>query len=120
MEKEIICLGCPNGCHLCVKEKAREDIEVTGHQCDRGVDYGREEFLEPKRVVTAVVRTGSANVPYVPVKSDRPLIKARIPALLEALYRCELQLPVRCGDVLLGDFEGTGVNVQVTRTVGME
>lgn len=117
MEKEIICLGCPNGCHLCVKEKARDDIEVTGHQCDRGAEYGRDEYLEPKRVVTAVVRTDSVVVPYVPVKSDRPLIKALIPSLLEALYKCELRLPVRCGDVLLDDFEGTGVNVRVTRTV---
>ena len=117
MEKEIICLGCPNGCHLCVRAASREDIEVTGHQCDRGIDYGREEFTEPKRVVTAVVRTDSPEVPYIPVKTDRPLKKALIPGLLEELLGLRLSLPTRCGDILIEDYRETGVRVCVTRTV---
>lgn len=116
MEKEIICLGCPNGCHLCVKERERNDIEVLGNQCDRGIDYGREEFLEPKRIVTAVIRTDSESVPFVPVKTDKPLVMALIPKLLEELYRLEIRLPVRAGDVLIDDFARTGVRVRFTRT----
>ncbi|MBP8128942.1 MAG: DUF1667 domain-containing protein [Candidatus Hydrogenedentes bacterium] len=116
MEKEIICLGCPNGCHLCVTQRDRNDIEVLGNQCDKGIVYGREEFLEPKRVVTAVVRTGSDTVPFVPVKTDKPLVIAMIPKLLEELRRQEARLPVRAGDVLIDDFSSTGVRVCFTRT----
>lgn len=117
MEKEIICLGCPNGCHLCVRGSHRGDIEVLGQQCDRGIDYGRDEFLEPKRVVTAVVRTGSDDVPFIPVKTDKPVPIPMIPKLLDLLYGIEVELPVKAGDSLLSDYEGSGIAVVCTRSV---
>lgn len=116
MAQTIICLGCPNGCHLECTRKADGGIEVEGAQCDRGEVYALEELTEPKRVVTAVVRTGSGDVPYVPVKTDRPLLKERIPALLAHLYEQTAALPVRVGGTLLTDFDGTGVNVVFTRS----
>ena len=116
MAKEIICLGCPNGCHLECTRKSGGEIAVEGNKCDRGIDYGREEMTEPKRVVTAVVKTGSESVPFLPVKTDKPLVKALIPKLLDALSTRPVTLPVRMGDTLLADFEETGVNVVFTRS----
>ncbi|HNT88726.1 MAG TPA: DUF1667 domain-containing protein, partial [Candidatus Hydrogenedentes bacterium] len=70
-----------------------------------------------KRIVTAVVRTDSDTVPFVPVKTDKPLVMDLIPKLIEELYRRETRLPVRAGDVLLEDFADTGVRVCFTRTI---
>jgi len=114
-EREIICLGCPNGCHLTVTIDGTT-ITVAGAKCDRGEDYAREEILEPKRTVTAVVRTNSARVPYVSVKTDRPFPRPLIPVLLQELYRLQIALPVRAGDVLIANSHDTGINVVYTRS----
>ncbi|MFP4499755.1 MAG: DUF1667 domain-containing protein [Candidatus Hydrogenedentota bacterium] len=116
MAKEIICLGCPNGCHLECTRKEGGEVAVEGAQCERGVEYGREEMVEPKRIVTAVVKTDADSVPFVPVKTDKPVLKALIPKLLERIYARPVSLPVRMGDTLIADFENTGVNVVFTRS----
>lgn len=111
MEREIICLSCPNGCHLNVRWTDRTDVQVTGGKCERGDVYAHEEVFEPKRVVTAVVRTNCDTAPYLPVKTDAPLAKPLIPALLNAIYGCVATSPIRIGDRLINDFQGSGVNV---------
>lgn len=116
-EQEIICLGCPNGCHLLCTSKKDEAVEVTGNKCDRGVEYGREELLEPKRVVTAVVKTASRELPYVPVRTSAPLVKPLIPELLHELYHKQVKPPIHSGECLVENFHGTGVNVVFTRSV---
>ncbi len=120
MEHEIICLGCPNGCHLLCTSKPGGAVDVTGNTCDRGADYGREELLEPKRTVTAVVRTDSPRVPWISVKTTRPLAKPLIPELLEELYRATAALPARRGDRFIENFRNTGVDVVFTRTASLE
>ena len=117
MGKTIICLGCPNGCHLECTTKEDGTVTVTDAQCEKGEAYGREELLEPKRTVTAVVRTNSAEVPYVPVKTDTPLVKPLIPQLIKDLYALEVRLPVATGQTLLEKVGGTEVKVVFTRTV---
>ncbi|MBN2534610.1 MAG: DUF1667 domain-containing protein [Spirochaetales bacterium] len=116
-EKEIICISCPLGCHLKVTGRRGQDITVTGNQCIRGEIYGKEEFLAPTRIVTAVVRTNSAKYPYVPVKTDRPVIRARIPELLRELYRIKTSIPIQCGDVIIENYDETEVKVICTRSI---
>jgi len=87
---------------------------VVGAQCERGEAYACDEIFEPKRVVTAVVRTTCSDIPCVPVKTGAPLLKSLITPLLRELYRIEVSLPVHTGQVLLRNFEDTGVNVVFT------
>ena len=115
MERELICLSCPNGCHLSVTQDG-DNLSVSGAQCDRGEDYAREEIFAPKRIVTAVLRTNSDTIPYISIKTDISLPKPLIPVLLRELYQQEVTLPVKMGDVLLEDFQGSGVNVVFTRS----
>ncbi len=117
MAQEIICLGCPKGCHLHCTGKAGGEIAVEGSDCERGEDYGREEMTDPKRTVTAVVRTRSAQVPYAPIKTSAPLGKGLIRPLLRTIYSLELPVPLAMGEVVIADFEGSGVDVVVTRPV---
>ena len=117
MEKELICISCPVGCHLSVVSNASEEITVTGNQCPRGEIYGKEEFLAPKRIVTAVVRTDSSNYPYVSVKTDKPILREYIKKLLKKLYSIEVSVPVFCGDIVIKNFSNTDVNVVFTRSI---
>lgn len=116
MEKEVICLSCPNGCHITVQETSPGAYQFQGAKCERGEVYAYEEITDPKRVVTAVVQTDSEEMPYIPVKTDKPVHKRYIEPLLAQLYKQKISLPVTCGQVIIQNCMGTGVNVVITRT----
>jgi CxxC motif-containing protein len=113
---ETICIVCPNGCRLRV-EKERGGLVVTGNACPKGEAYGLTEATDPRRVVTAVVRTSSETHPCVPVKTTGAVPVDAIPRLLEHLYSLEVALPVQRGQMLLENFEDTKVGVVFTRSV---
>ena len=131
MERKLVCISCPLGCRLTVTWEDETDIKVTGNKCAKGESYAREEILAPKRVVTATVavagrsvagrvaaaRTDDSNTRRLPVKTTAPLLKEHIPALLNELYGLEVKPPLHCGDVLLKDIAGTGVDLVATRTL---
>ena len=52
--KELICIVCPQGCHLKVDEE--NGCAVTGNSCPRGAEYGKAELTHPTRVVTSTVK----------------------------------------------------------------
>ena len=113
--KELICIVCPNGCRLKVDEA--HGYAVTGNRCERGADYGRTELTAPMRVVTSTVRCSGGAHRRCPVKTDRPVPKERIFAVMEALNAVELTAPVRVGQVVLENVCGTGANVVATRNL---
>ncbi len=115
MEKEVICLSCPNGCHIVVKCEGGKYI-YEGAKCERGEAYAYQEVTDPKRVVTAVIKTNSDIMPFIPVKTDAPISKKYIFSLLKEIYKKEVNIPVKCGDIVIKDFMGTGINVVITRT----
>jgi CxxC motif-containing protein len=140
MERELVCISCPLGCRLTVTWEDESDITVRGNRCAKGESYAREEVLAPKRVVTATVAVAApagaaaaagepqdipatavwaaASIPRrLPVKTNAPLLKEHIPQLLNNLYALEVEPPLRCGDVLMEDIAGTGVNLVASRSL---
>ena len=113
---ELICIVCPNGCHLTVTETA-DGYSVTGNKCPKGETYGISELSDPKRVLTAVVRTTSEEWPMVPVKSAQPIAKGCVNDALRKLYALDIPLPVKRGDVCLNDADGSGTRIVFTRTL---
>jgi len=113
---EYICIVCPNGCRLTV-EQTPDGVVVKGHRCPNGESYGRDEYLDPRRVVTAVVRTDDPDHPCAPVKSERPVAKKDIMSVLRHLYGIRVTLPVRSGDACIADCCGTGISIVFTRTL---
>jgi len=117
MNREIICISCPLGCHLQVSGDG-ETLEITGNKCRRGVIYAREEISAPKRVVTATVAvTGAKGVSRIPVKTTDALPKAHIASLLNHLYTLRLSSPIKMGEFIITDYNKTGVGVVTTRSV---
>ncbi|MCL2440420.1 MAG: DUF1667 domain-containing protein [Treponema sp.] len=124
----ITCIVCPIGCSLEVDNKNDlENISVTGNGCQRGLDYALEEIRAPKRVVTATVqiderqfdKKGTAvSIRRVPVKTVTPCLREKIPLLLKDIYKVQVKLPVKTGDIIISNWNGEGIDVAVTRTVG--
>ena len=108
----IICIVCPKGCHLTVDEST---LAVTGNACPRGAEYGKNELTHPVRVVTSTVKVEGAAIGRCPVKTAGSVPKEKMFAVMDALYGVRLRAPVHCGDVVVADVCGTGVDIVVTR-----
>ena len=104
----IICIVCPKGCRLTVDENT---LAVTGNGCPRGAEYGKNELTHPVRVVTSTVRVEGADICRCPVKTAGSVPKEKMFAVMDALDGVCLHAPVHCGDVVLADVCGTGVDV---------
>ncbi len=111
MTKQLICLSCPVGCHLEAEQDEKGAWRITGNKCPRGVVYAQNELTDPRRIVTAVVRSDSESMPFIPVRTDQPLPRRLASKLLNELYEMNVKTPVKCGETLIRDFDGTGINV---------
>ncbi len=128
MDTELVCITCPLGCHLKVGRLDDGSLAVSGNRCPRGIRYANEELLAPKRVVSATARIagqgragasgdGLDAIARLPVRTSAAYPKEGVPALLAAIYALEVRLPVRRGQVLVKDHEGSGVDIIATRTL---
>jgi CxxC motif-containing protein len=113
--RDLVCIACPIACRLSVHTDGAGEVKVTGNRCPRGEQYGREEVLAPRRILTAVVPTDSAQFPCAPVRTDHAIGREKVPQLLRELYARKVSLPVRQGQVLREDFDGA--RVIFTRTL---
>lgn len=116
--KELICIVCPNGCRLRVEEE--NNYRVTGNGCPRGAEYGKSELQHPVRVVTSTVRCEGGRYPCSPVKTNRPVPKEQIRAVMQAMESVTVPAPVRIGDVVIGNICGTGADLVATRNMEKE
>ncbi len=113
--RELICIVCPNGCHLRVDEA--NGYTVTGNACPRGEEYGRNELLHPVRVLTGTVRLHGAALRRCPVKTNGAIPKEKLLEAAQALCGVDVRAPVHIGEVVLPDVCGTGVDVVATRNI---
>ncbi len=112
-ERDLICIMCPNGCHLHVDK----GLNVTGNKCPRGVAYAKAEVTHPTRVVTSTVRINSKELRVCPVKTKDPIPKEKIFDIMAAIDQVHLKTPVHIGDVIIHDVCGTGIDVVATREI---
>ena len=127
---------------MSIKENVDGTLAVSGNRCPRGSAYAVEELRSPKRMVTATCRlasvaacaedgtkTGQTVHPgqkgqpglcdprRVPVRSSVPCPKERVHELLVAIYARTVQGPVKCGDVVIENWMGTGIDVVASRSL---
>lgn len=113
-EKVITCVTCPLGCAITVRGDGDTIESITGESCKRGIDYAKNEFSHPQRILTSLVKvTGSAS-PLVSVRSDRPIPKDRMFAIMDEVRGAVAAAPVSIGQVLIENVCGTGANIIAT------
>lgn len=110
---EMTCILCPVGCRLTV-EREKDSVTVKGNICKRGEQYGKQELINPMRMVTSSVRVAGGAHPLCPVKTKSQVPKAKIPEVLRAIKRTSVERPIAVGQVLVEDIAGTGVALVAT------
>ncbi|MGM0420399.1 MAG: DUF1667 domain-containing protein [Bacillota bacterium] len=119
-ERTIICLSCPRGCRVRVKSEGEEITDISGHQCPQGVEYAKNEFLNPTRILPTTVQVANGELDLVPVKTAEPIPKEKIGEAMQELAEIVVEAPVKIGQVIVEDLVGTGVEVVATRSIQRE
>ena len=117
MNKNIICIECPEGCVLSVDVENRKVLKVNSGKCPKGEKYATSEIENPLRVLTSTVLVEGMSLKMVPVRTDRPIPKGDILKAMEKIKKIRLNKPIHTGDVIVQDFLGTGANLIATREV---
>ncbi|PAB60615.1 DUF1667 domain-containing protein [Anaeromicrobium sediminis] len=114
MNKELICITCPIGCRLTVKNIDGKLI-VSGNQCKRGEAYGIKEMTNPTRIIPTTVKIKGAFLRRLPVKTSKAVPKDKIFHCMKEINKVEVQAPVKIGDVIIKNLLGLGVDVVATK-----
>ena len=97
--KKLVCIECPIGCELEVFLENGEVTNIRGNSCPRGRYYAENEVTCPRRVVTSSIR--AENGEMVSVKTDKPIRKTEMFAVMDIIAKTTCKLPVKIGDVLV-------------------
>lgn len=115
--KEFVCTICPNGCILKVQIENEKVVSVTGHTCPRGEVYGKEEAINPMRILTTTIRVLGGSLPVVSVKTNGRILKS---LLFDAMKQCNqvsVTAPVKIGDILIKNVLDTNVDIVATKNI---
>ncbi len=113
--KELICIVCPKGCHLKVDEN--NGFSVTGYGCERGIEYGKNELINPVRVITSTVKIEGAIHRRCPVKTNTSIPKDKMFEVIKALDNITLKSHVKVGDIIIKNVAGTDADIICTKSM---
>jgi CxxC motif-containing protein len=120
MEKrDMVCIVCPIGCHLEIKEDYKSDTgyTVSGATCKRGEVYGVKELSNPTRLLTSTVKIKGGSLPRIPVRTDKEIPKDKIFDCMSIINKIELEAPVEMGQIVAGNIFGLDVNIIASRSM---
>jgi len=108
-EYEIICTVCARGCRVAVSEDGGE-LVIKGKLCRNGQEYVRQEYRDPRRVLTTTIRVQDQQgklIP-IPVRTKGPVPKGKIMECMRFIKGLKLSVPLKIGDVIVHNLLETG------------
>ncbi len=115
IKKSLICVVCPVGCHIVADMEKNKVIKITGNKCPKGEEYVLSEMRNPVRVLTTSVLAEGMPFKLIPVKTDRPIPKARLLEAMREVKKVRVDRPIHVGDIVAANFLGTDANLVATR-----
>ena len=70
------------------------------------------------RTISSTVEIKGGIHPRIPVKTNGDIPKEKIFEVMEEINKISVTSPVKCGDVLLHDVLGTGIDIVACRDMG--
>ncbi|ADL42846.1 protein of unknown function DUF1667 [Caldicellulosiruptor obsidiansis OB47] len=115
-KNKVTCILCPRGCTI-ERNVQGEKIELNGFGCKKGLEWAKEEFTNPKRILTTTVHVKDGEVEFVPVRTKIPIPKDKIFEAILILKNIEISAPVEIESVIMKNILDTGADVIATRRV---
>ena len=116
-KKIFTCIVCPVSCRITVTDKGGNKLSVSGHSCKRGEKHAESEYTDPRRMITTTVKIKGSTQRRLPVISDSEIPKRCMEECLALLYGVTVTAPIRCGDIVVSDICGLGVNIMASRSI---
>jgi CxxC motif-containing protein len=115
---ELLCIGCPLGCHLTIEHADGDIIEVRGFRCRKGDRFAREELTAPVRNVSTTIGIRGARLARLPVQAGTPVPKESVRRLCERARPLVVDAPITLGDVVATvDLDGAVIDLVATRSL---
>jgi CxxC motif-containing protein len=97
--------------------EGEDELSVSGNLCKRGEEYALREYRDPHRMLTSTVKIEGGTQRRLPVISDSEIPKRCMKECLDTLYSMKVKAPVYCGEVVVTDINGLGVNIVASRSI---
>ena len=108
--QELICITCPKGCVTKVW-KENGAIKIEGKICKKGKDYIKQEYIEPKRILTSTVVVERSSVKRLPVRTREAIPKEKLFVAMNQLSEIRVKPPVKIGDIIISNLLNTGIDL---------
>lgn len=112
MKTEYICIVCPKGCHIVV-----DGDNISGYTCLRGLNYVKQESIDPRRILTTTVKVNDKNIRVCPVKSSDTLPKDKLFASMDEINKISVDLPIKLHQIVIKNILNTGVDIITTKEI---
>lgn len=117
MNREFVCILCPNGCDLSVTVNGGNIEHLEGAGCKKGQEYVQQELFAPERNIATSVKVEGGNMPLVSVRLNAAIPKEKIFEVMAEIKKVKVEAPVSIGQVLIKDVLGLGRDVIATKNV---
>ena len=115
MIRNLTCIECPKGCFLRVDIENCRVVKVEGEKCSKGKDYAVSEIENPQRILTSTVIGEGLSLRMIPVRTDKPIPKAKLMEVMAEIRKIIINKPVKMGEVIVPNLLGLDVNLITTR-----
>ncbi len=110
--KEITCIICPVGCRILIDKD-----NISNYKCKKGLNYAREELINPKRNITTTVKAINLSKRRVAVKLDKEIPKDALVDVLKEIKKVKIDKKVKRGEIIKENILNLGVNLISQETV---
>lgn len=110
--KKVTCIVCPKGCRIDAKVKNGEIVSIENYDCKRGLEYAKNEVLDPRRILTTTLKLYGGRV--LPVRTKEPIPKKLLKKAMHELKDVIIPPPVKVGDTVAKNVVGTGIDLIAT------
>lgn len=116
MQDKLTCIMCPLGCEMEVTVTGTE-VDVRGNKCIKGVEFAREEMLDPRRNLATSVPIEGRLFKMLSVRLSQRVSRELLLPIIGEIAKLRPVPPVQRGAVLIENVLNSGANVIATRSV---
>ena len=117
MEREFVCIICPNGCRIKVEYEGKNIRNIKGDECPKGKDYVKNEITNPLRVFTGSVLVENGDFSLVSVKTHVPIPKKYLKKIGEITRHLKVKAPVKIGQIVASNLLNENIDLIATRKI---
>jgi len=117
MNRQFVCIICPNSCQLKVEYTGKKIMEIKGAQCDKGKEFVKNEITNPLRVFLGSVKVIRGDFRLLSVKSATPIPKKYLKIIGKMTHALKVDAPVEIGQVIAKNLLNENIDLIATRKI---